>query len=75
MNRYLKTLFTALFVTCMGSSIAPSAADEVVIDFDSDEGDQFVREMEVTGAGEAFTLQLFASNLPEVYAWSVLLEF
>ena len=54
------------------------AADDdasILIDFDPAEGDQGQRRAIVEGAGDEVELQLCAFDLPEIYGWSVSIEY
>ena len=54
------------------------AADDdasILIDFDPAEGDQGQRLAIVEGAGDEVELQLCAFDLPEIYGWSVSIEY
>ena len=54
------------------------AADDdasILIDFDPAEGDQGQRRAIVEGAGDEVELQLCAFDLPEIYGWSVIIEY
>ena len=47
----------------------------ILIDFDPDEGDQQQRRAIVEDAGDEVELQLCAVDVPEIYGWSVLIEY
>lgn len=47
----------------------------ILIDFDPDEGDQLQRRAIVEGAGDEVELQLCALDVPEIYGWSVMIEY
>ena len=47
----------------------------ILIDFDPAEGDQGQRRAIVEGAGDEVELQLCAFDLPEIYGWSVSIEY
>ena len=47
----------------------------LLVDFDSDEGDQGQRQAIVDGAGDEVELQLCAIDVPDIYGWSALIEY
>ena len=52
-----------------------SDESSILVDFDPDEGDQGQRRAIVEGAGDEVELQLCALDVPEIYGWSVIIEY